>query len=95
MGSTEHVIVREHGEEIWRGPGELFVERVGRGRSWRVELSVPPEVGLRFQAARDVEVDLSPAETATATVQAVDVRGAAGGALTRVILKGKGPRRQR
>ena len=92
MGATEHVIVREHGEEIWRGPGELFVERVGRGTSWSVELSVPPEVGLRFQTVREVQVELSQADPATAAVQTVDVRGAAGGALTRVILQGKGPR---
>lgn len=87
----EHLTIREDGEELWRGPGELFVERIGRGTSWRVELAVPPEVGLRFQAVRRVEVEVSPAGRATAIVQAVDVRGAAGGALTRVLLKGMGP----
>lgn len=91
MGSSEHIIVRENGEEIWRGTGELLVERIGRGTSWSVELSVPPEVGLRLQTVHEVQVELSEAEPVTAAVQTVDVRGAAGGTLTRVILQGKGP----
>ncbi len=87
---AEHIVVRDGDEEIWRGPGEFVVERIGRGSAWRLELSVPPEAGLRFQAVSRVQVDVANGGTAWAAVARVDVRGAAGGALTRIVLQGRG-----
>ena len=87
---ADHVVVRDGDEEIWRGPGEFVVGRIGRGSVWRLELSVPKEAGLRFQAVQRVQVDVPDGDTAWAMVERVDVRGAAGGALTRIVLRGRG-----
>ena len=90
--AADHVVVREGDQEIWRGPGEFVFEQVGRGSIWRLELAVPPETGLRFQAVHRVEVDVADGGTARAVVERVDARGAAGGALARVVLRGRGDR---
>lgn len=87
---AQHVVIREGDDEIWRGPGEFVVEQVDRGSVWWLELSVPLEVGVRFQAVPRVHVDVANGGTASATVDHVEVRGATGGALTRVVLRGRG-----